>query len=339
MTGQATTWPTVRDLPPPPEGRTGWPWTEGDQEPLPSAAAGWPKITVITPSFNQAPFLEATLRSVLLQGYPDLEYFVLDGGSTDGSVELIRKYARWLTGWASERDGGQAAAIDRGLRRGTGLLATWINSDDMLYRDALRTFAARVPVDAHTLYIGDCLYIDERDTPGAMHRGRVHSFDDLVDIRNVWRAQPRGHIVQPEVLFPRELALSVGGLNVGNHWTMDYELWGRLLLGGARIHYTGIPFGIFRVHGSQKTGQGWTTTKSLVAVAEQLVGLARHLPPEEQATLLAGLHAYRRDYWRETGPLARIGFSEDLVLGIREVNARMRHRVGRHVKRVIGRPS
>ena len=108
----------------------------------------WPRITVVTPSFNQGQFLEATIRSILLQGYPDLEYFVLDGGSTHGSVEIIKKYAPWLSHWVSEPDGGQSAAIDRGLRRGSGLFATWINSDDMLFLSFLAVSISSVILKA-----------------------------------------------------------------------------------------------------------------------------------------------------------------------------------------------
>jgi len=88
----------------------------------------WPCLSFITPSFNQGRFLEATLRSVLLQGYPNLEYFVLDGGSTDNSVEILQKYSPWLSYWVSEPDGGQSAAINRGLHMSSGFYATWINS-------------------------------------------------------------------------------------------------------------------------------------------------------------------------------------------------------------------
>jgi glycosyltransferase involved in cell wall biosynthesis len=114
--------PNLQELPMPPAGATGWPWTKGSQS-LPAQMPDdreSPRVTVVTPSFNQGRFLEATLRSILLQGYPNLEYLVLDGGSTDSSVE-IKKYERWLTYWVSERDGGQSAAINRGLRMGREL--------------------------------------------------------------------------------------------------------------------------------------------------------------------------------------------------------------------------
>src|SRR5262249_39110767 len=125
--------PSLHELPAPPPGRTGWPWTVASAALPPAMPDGavWPRVSVGTPSFNQAHFVEATLRSILLQGYPNLEYFVMDGGSTDGSVEIIKKYSPWLTSWVSERDGGQSAAINRGLRLGSGLFTTWINSDDM----------------------------------------------------------------------------------------------------------------------------------------------------------------------------------------------------------------
>lgn len=325
----------VRNLPAPPPGRTGWPWTEAS-DPLPPSmpdGSAWPRITVVTPSFNQARFLEATVRSILLQRYPNLEYFVCDGGSTDGSVDIIRKYAPWLAGWVSEPDGGQSAAINRGLRRGSGAFATWINSDDMLERNALSSHAARVGFQPGFVYVGDCLHINEDDEPQYVHRGRVHSLEDLVRIRTVWRAPERGHIVQPEVLFPRELALSVGGLDARNHRTMDYELWGRLFMAGATFRYTHIRFGIFRVHGGQKTSQGWATTQSLIATAAKLAAEAPGIPPALRGEIVADLYAYQREYWRDTGPLARLGLPEGLVLPLRDLQAGVRRRAAHFVRR------
>src|SRR5262249_50710109 len=162
---------------------------------------------------------------------PDLEYLVLDGASTDNSVEIIKKYAPWLTYWVSEPDGGQSAAINRGLRMGSGLFATWINSDDMLYHNAIVEHASQIGFVPHTVYVGVCAYMDVTGAIVTMHCGRIHSLEDLVRIGRVWRTG--GNLVQPEVLFPRESALAVGGLNVGNHHTMDYELWGKLFLAGA----------------------------------------------------------------------------------------------------------
>src|SRR5262249_22787460 len=131
--------PSLSELSSPPPGKKGWPWTEESLPLWEQIGEGYfcPRITVVTPSFNQGQFIEETIRSVLLQGYPDLEYFVLDGGSTDDSVAIIKKYSPWISFWASEVDGGQSAAINRGLRMGSGWYATWINSDDMLCKNAL----------------------------------------------------------------------------------------------------------------------------------------------------------------------------------------------------------
>src|SRR5262245_2264682 len=114
--------PLLSALPPPPPGRDGWPWTVAS-DPLPETrpnGSAWPRISVVTPSYNQGRFLEETIRSVLLQGYPDLEYFVIDGVSTDESVAIIERYAPWLSFWVSEPDGGQVEAINKGIARATG---------------------------------------------------------------------------------------------------------------------------------------------------------------------------------------------------------------------------
>src|SRR5436190_764759 len=138
--------PRLVEVAAPPSGKKGWPWTEESSPPPTQASPSrdWPRITIITPSFNQVQFIEETIRSILLQGYPNLEYLVLDGGSTDGSVEIIKKYSRWIDFWRSEPDGGQSAAINSGLKRGNGAYATWINSDDLLCKDALIRQAAEI---------------------------------------------------------------------------------------------------------------------------------------------------------------------------------------------------
>ncbi len=131
--------PTLSELPSPPPGKTGWPWTkETPQLPdrMPDGRA-WPQITIVTPSYNQGQFIEETIRSVLLQGYPNLQYMVIDGGSTDASAQIIQKYTPWLDYWVSEADRGQAHAINKGLERATGMVAAYLNSDDIYLPGAL----------------------------------------------------------------------------------------------------------------------------------------------------------------------------------------------------------
>ena len=105
-------------------------------------SSNWPCISTVTPSFNQGRFLEECMDSVLSQNYPNLEYIIMDGGSTDNSVEIIKKYEKYLTFWQSKPDGGQYAAINGGFRRTTGEIMTWLNSDDKFHPDAFLTVAA-----------------------------------------------------------------------------------------------------------------------------------------------------------------------------------------------------
>jgi hypothetical protein len=277
-----------------------------------------PRITVVTPSFNQGQFIEETIRSILLQGYPNLEYFVLDGGSKDGSVEIIKRYERWLTYWVSERDGGQSAAINRGLRMGTGSHATWINSDDMLCQSALYTHITTHDLAEDVIDVGDCVNIDEAGNFRFTHRSRIETLEQLLRVPSIWLAERR-YIVQPEVLFPLPLALSVGALNEDNHYSMDYDLWGRLLLAGARMRYTGIPFGVFRLHEAQKTQQGWgrEVTFSMLDTAETLLGMASGLDVRSKQEIASELRRCRDEVWRGTGRLARLGLPRPMVHGIR----------------------
>jgi hypothetical protein len=320
--------PQLAELPSPQTGKTGWPWTEEAARFPDHGPDGkpWPRLTIVTPSFNQGRFIEETIRSILLQGYPNLEYFVLDGGSTDQTVEIIEKYSPWIDFWVSERDSGQSAAINRGLRKGTGLCATWINSDDMLCQGALSAhFRAYSPAE-DVIYVGDCVNIDESGQVLFTHRGRVHSFEDLVRVREVWQS---GYICQQAVLFPLPLFLRAGGLNESNHYCMDYELWGRFLLAGARVLYTGIPFGYFRLHQAQKTRETLKQIDGTLDAAVELLAMDRSLPPSIKQTVLSDLHAYRQEYpeivWKHSGRLSRLGLPKRMVAAVR------------HLKRTVDR--
>jgi glycosyltransferase involved in cell wall biosynthesis len=149
----------------------------------------WPRVTVVTPSYDQVDFVEETLRLVLLQGYPSLEYLVLDGGSTDGSVAVIEKYAPWIDYGVSESDGGQSAAINRRLVVGRGGLACWINSDDLLYQNALFEHATKVGVDAGMVYVALCAHIAADSSQMSLRESGIRSLEDLLRVREVRRGR------------------------------------------------------------------------------------------------------------------------------------------------------
>lgn len=133
----------LQSLPSPPEGRTGWPWTE-ETPPLPPTLPNgqpWPKISVVTPSYNQGQFIEETIRCVLLQNYPNLEYIIMDGGSTDGTREILERYSPWLSYVVSAPDNGQSDAIATGFELASGELLAWLCSDDLYLNGALQWVA------------------------------------------------------------------------------------------------------------------------------------------------------------------------------------------------------
>ena len=159
--------PSLKDLPAPPAGKTGWPWTEETPFPSDENPQGfvWPKISIVTPNYNFGDFIEETIRSVLLQGYPDLEFIIIDGGSSDNSVEIIKKYAPWIAYWSSEPDECQAAAINKGIKHCTGQIFNWICSDDILFKMALRTVGEAFSINQPDLIIGRHIH-RYQDKPG-----------------------------------------------------------------------------------------------------------------------------------------------------------------------------
>lgn len=298
--------PTLDDLPDPPPGETGWPWTE-QSEPVPEARGekSRPLISVITPSYNQGNFIEETIRSVLLQGYPRLEYIVIDGGSDDGSIEVIRKYEKWIDYWVSEPDKGQSHAINKGFFRSTGEYVCWINSDDLLQRNALHRHARKIGFSKDVLYAGDCIYWNEEGEPLGPHRPKVETLEDLVRVGDVWRED--GAIQQPATLFPLAAVRDVGGLDVTNHHAMDYEFWGRLMLAGLRIKRTHIDFGIFRRHDGQKIADHERITESLVKGAHSIIDAHPTWSLEKKERLYSHVENYWKAFNHDTGLLDRMG--------------------------------
>src|SRR5262245_48085578 len=158
--------PTLAELPPPPAGKSGWPWT-AETRALPSYrpdGSVWPRLSIVTPSYNQGEFIEETIRSVLLQGYPNLEYIIMDGRSDDNSVDIIKKYEPWLASWSSEKDAGQADAINRGMANASGAYLNWLNSDDALLENCC-AFVAEIAMLADTPWLisGVRLQFDRED--------------------------------------------------------------------------------------------------------------------------------------------------------------------------------
>ena len=241
--------PALSELPPPPPGRMGWPWTE--QSPLipdtmPDGGL-WPLISIVTPSYNQGQFIEETIRSVLLQGYPNLEYMIIDGSSTDKSVEVIRKYEPWLDYWVSETDRGQAHAISKGFQRVGGEILAWLNSDDQYCKRALqlvsRFFQEKPALD---LLYGDCEMTDARGSIIDRIKGQSGGLAELL---------ARDFIPQPSSFFHRRAWKAVGGLDVNLSFTLDYDLWIRMMVKGIKSLYVPVPLSRFRWHDVSKSNR------------------------------------------------------------------------------------
>lgn len=242
---------TLADLPAPPAGRVGWPWTEASP-PLPVSPPGggtWPRISIITPSFNQGIYLEETIRSVLLQGYPDLEYFIIDGGSTDDSVAIIRKYEKWLAGWVSEKDAGQSDAINKGFARCTGEIFNWLCSDDFLTAGALGIVADGFRKgDGCDVLAGACFcQYDEEPEKSSARSAKVEGWERIPYHAAIW---------QPSCFFRRSLVERSGLVLEDLHFCMDRELWCYLFRRNARWKWTGDVLSHYRFTGANKSMTG-----------------------------------------------------------------------------------
>lgn len=227
-----------------------WPWSAPKilpLDPISNSCYEYPRISIVTPSYNQGQFIEETIRSVLLQNYPNLEYIIIDGGSTDNSVEIIQKYEPWLKYWVSEPDQGQSDAIQKGFNLCTGVIWNWLNSDDILEPNALYEIATAYQKNlSATIYSGN-LTVFGQGEPFLY----TQCFQELSELVCVWE---KWSVPQPAVFLSRKSCLEVDGLNTSLHYGMDYELYLRLAqLPEFKVENIDAPVARIRRHPHSKT--------------------------------------------------------------------------------------
>jgi glycosyltransferase involved in cell wall biosynthesis len=233
----------------------------------------WPRISIVVPTFNQGHFIEETLRSLIDQNYPDLEIIVMDGGSTDATRDILARYADHLAYYRSAPDGGQSAAINAGFSYASGDILGWLNSDDLLAKDALFAIAfAFSGRNAPDVVAGICTSFDK----SGLVRRHLPCLPDgplplaqILDIEGSWLQGRFFH--QPEVFFSRSVWEAAGAhVDEQLHYSMDYDLWARLAKSGARIQVIGAEIARFRIHAAQKTSSPEVYSPELRAHAAQL---------------------------------------------------------------------
>ncbi len=233
-----------------------------------------PRITLITPSFNQADYLEETIQSVLAQSYPNLQYGVIDGGSTDGSTEIIERYRDRLDFAVIEKDGGQTEAINKGINRADGEIVGWLCSDDTLLPGALHTIGQHFAQHPKDDWIaGSCRVIDPAGKPtDAVHPGGEFTLAGVL-LRS--DEQPFS-LPQPGVFWRRSLHNELGLLDESLHYCMDFDFWLRLIRSGRRPTLIDAELSTYRLHETSKScaaPQGFTREHIRVEG-----GFARSLP-------------------------------------------------------------
>jgi glycosyltransferase involved in cell wall biosynthesis len=234
------------------EDKHDWPWVETSATTqIIVGKSDWPKISIVTPSFNQGRYIEETIRSVLLQGYPNLEYIVIDGGSTDDTVSIIKKYSQWITRWVSEKDDGQADALNKGFSYATGSILGFLNSDDVLYPSALFKMMKKI----ETVNLSDPLLVcgkvlDFTQTPGEpkLVQAENNNFGSV----KKW-LDGGVSIHQPGCFWTKAAWHQFGSFRNSLNYMFDRYFFTRCNIGGCKFLAVDTVIAGFRIHPESKT--------------------------------------------------------------------------------------
>ena len=274
---------TLQDLPKPPDDKKGWPWTKESELCFKKNQQDsiFPKISIVTPSYNQGQYLEETIRSVLLQGCPNLEYIIIDGGSTDNSIEIIKKYAPYLSYWVSEPDQGQSHAINKGFAKSTGDYIAWMNSDDCYMQNALRDIFINSQGASYDFIHGGTYVGEKLNNRKIIQAKRTKIFAVKYLLRFFWNVE---YIIPSQSAFvSRQLFNKVGYLDEDLHFCMDFEWFVRMALENPTAYYCQQPICFYRVYQHTKTATSQDQVHAeAVKIAKQY---SDHLTFDEQKIL------------------------------------------------------
>lgn len=236
----------------------------------------WPRITVVTPSFNQGQFIEETIVSVIGQGYPNLEYIIMDGGSTDNTVEIIKKYEKHISHWQSEKDGGQAAAINNGFRRSTGDILAWLNSDDFYFPGTLSYAATQLDINASEILLGNCFHFFENSAQA--------SGSDVATYHANSKLLLCDYIIQPSSFWTQKSWETVGELNEDLHFVFDWDWYIRAQQASINFKVSQKYLSAYRFHEAHKSSGGGTKRR------EEIAEIYKNYSGKEYAQLFRDLH-------------------------------------------------
>jgi len=229
----------------------------------------YPRITVVTPSYNQGEYLEATILSVIGQGYPNLEYIIIDGGSTDNSVSIIRKYESRLHYWVSEPDFGQAAAINKGFGFASGEIFAWLSSDDLYMPQALFYMAENYLSSSSKdcIYFGNCIHFSQKDSE------LLASGSNVVLYSKKYPLHLFDYIIQPSAFWTKSVWLQVGELNTDLHYAFDWKWFLRAEMARVSFRSIDIPLSLYRIHDRHKSAIGGEKRqKEIISIYKQYAG-------------------------------------------------------------------
>ncbi|WP_036679413.1 glycosyltransferase family 2 protein [Daejeonella oryzae] len=225
----------------------GWPWEVAVDPKIYSAKINWPKISIITPSFNQGNYIEETILSIIKQNYPNLEYIIIDGGSSDQTLDIIKNYENQITYWISEKDTGQAHAINKGFKIASGKIVNWLNSDDILAPSSLFNIAENFD-DETDIIAGNV--IDFKNNFEILH----HVENKNLNLSSILRINQSNHVFhQPGVWFNKKNLDLINPLNEALHYQFDWEFTLRYLYLFPRVNYLNKTLVFFRYHKDSKT--------------------------------------------------------------------------------------